>query len=96
MLTESKLRALAGLPLIAEAVNRDALLLDIAKKRFGTVETLETRMSDGLDFHDVSVWSIKKALEDAFDAGIKSAEDEAAKKAKKATATAKTAKDAAK
>lgn len=91
MLTESKLRALAGLPLIAEAVNRDALLLDIAKKRFGTVET---RMSDGLDFHDVSVWSIKKALEDAFDAGIKSAEDEAAKKAKKATA--KTAKDAAK
>lgn len=83
MLTESKLRALAGLPLIAEAVNRDALLLDIAKKRFGTVETLETRMSDGLDFHDVSVWSIKKALE-----------DEAAKKAKKATA--KAAKDAAK
>jgi hypothetical protein len=33
------------------------------------VDTLETRHSDGLDFHDVSVWAIKSALEAAFKAG---------------------------
>ena len=33
------------------------------------VETLETRNSDNLDFHDVSVWAIKSALQAAFDAG---------------------------
>jgi hypothetical protein len=39
------------------------------------VDTLETRHSDGLDFHDVSVWAIKSALEAAFKAG----QDDAAK-----------------
>ena len=33
------------------------------------IETLETRNSDGLDFHEVSVWGIKKALERAFELG---------------------------
>jgi hypothetical protein len=33
------------------------------------IETLETRNSDGLDFHEVSVWSLKKALEEAYLAG---------------------------
>lgn len=33
------------------------------------VETLETRHSDRLDFHEVSVWGIKSALQAAFDAG---------------------------
>jgi len=32
-------------------------------------ETLETRNSDSLDFHEVSVWGIKAALEEAFAAG---------------------------
>jgi hypothetical protein len=41
----------------------------IAKKHFPGLETLETRNSDSLDFHDVSVWAIKKALTDAFFAG---------------------------
>ena len=45
-----------------------ALLLEIAAKHF-FLETLETRNSDGLDFHDVAVWSIRAALEAAFDAG---------------------------
>ena len=36
----------------------EALLLEIAAKHFH-VETLETRNSDGLDFHDVAVWSIR-------------------------------------
>lgn len=46
----------------------EALLLEIAAKHFG-LETLETRNSDSLDFHDVAVWSIRAALEAAFAAG---------------------------
>ena len=37
------------------------------------IETMETRHSDRLDFHDVSVWGIKSALEAAFEAGRKAA-----------------------
>jgi hypothetical protein len=37
------------------------------------VATLETRRSDSLDFHDVSVWAIKTALQAAFEAGRKAA-----------------------
>ena len=33
------------------------------------IETLETRMSDGLDFHDTAVWAIRDAVELAFRAG---------------------------
>ncbi|WP_343548987.1 hypothetical protein [Ralstonia sp.] len=34
------------------------------------IETLEARNSDRLDFHEVSVWSLRDALQAAFDAGI--------------------------
>jgi hypothetical protein len=37
------------------------------------VETLKTRNSDRLDFHEVSVWGIKTALHAAFDAGRQAA-----------------------
>ena len=47
----------------------NVLLEKIAKKYF-EVETLETRNSDSLDFYDVSVWSIRNALSDAFIAGM--------------------------
>ena len=46
----------------------EALLLEIAARHF-RMETLETRNCDGLDFHDVAVWSIRAALEAAFAAG---------------------------
>jgi hypothetical protein len=45
------------------------VLETIAKKWFN-VETLETRGSDGLDFYDVSVFCMKKALDEAFRAGM--------------------------
>ena len=51
----------------------DELFLTIAKKHL-KIETLETRKSDSLDFHDVAVWSIKAALEAAYQAGRKSAQ----------------------
>ena len=47
----------------------EALLLEIAQKHFPDLETLETRNSDGLDFHDVAIWAIRAALEDAYEAG---------------------------
>ena len=40
------------------AAARDALILEIAQRRF-FLETLETRNSDRLDFHDVAVWAIR-------------------------------------
>lgn len=48
--------------------DRDALLMEIAERHF-FLETLETRNSDQLDFHDVAVWAIRSALEAAFEAG---------------------------
>ena len=41
---------------------------EIAKKHLN-LETLETRNSDSLDFHDVAVWAIKDALQEAYEAG---------------------------
>ena len=33
------------------------------------IQTLEIQMSDRLDFHEVSVWMLKSALEAAYEAG---------------------------
>ena len=44
----------------------DQLLTEIAKKHL-SLETLETRNSDNLDFHDVAVWGIKDALQEAYE-----------------------------
>jgi len=33
------------------------------------LETLDTRNSDRLDFHDLAVWNINAALQAAFEAG---------------------------
>lgn len=47
----------------------DQLLTEIAKKHLN-LETLDTRNSDSLDFHDVAVWSLKEALQEAYEAGL--------------------------
>ena len=51
---------------------KDQILVQIAKDELH-LETLESRKSDSLDFHDCAVWSIKAALEAAYDAGQQSA-----------------------
>lgn len=51
---------------------RDATLLEIARRELGR-DTLETRRSDSLDFSDQAVWSLKAALEAAYEAGRRSA-----------------------
>jgi hypothetical protein len=50
------------------SATRHALLLQIAQRQF-RIETLETQNWDRLDFHDVAVWAIRAALEEAFEAG---------------------------
>ena len=40
----------------------------IAAEELG-IETLETRMSDSLDFHEVAVWSLEEALKAAYELG---------------------------
>ena len=47
----------------------DQIFALIAQKHLN-IETLETRSSDSLDFHDVSVWGVRSALEAAFKAGV--------------------------
>ena len=38
------------------------------------IETLETRNSDRMDFHEVSVWGVKSALMAAYEAGRQAAQ----------------------
>jgi hypothetical protein len=49
----------------------NATLEKVARETLG-LETLEPRHSDRLDFHDLSVWQIQKALQAAFAAGQQS------------------------
>jgi hypothetical protein len=50
---------------------RDETLLQIAKEVL-FLETLETRKWDTHDYHEHAVWSIKEALEKAYQAGKES------------------------
>jgi hypothetical protein len=50
----------------------DTLLTQIALDHL-FIETLETRHSDRLDFHEVSVWGVKSALMAAYEAGRQAA-----------------------
>jgi hypothetical protein len=47
----------------------DALFTTIAKREL-CIESLETRNMDSSDFHEVAVWSVKAALEAAYQAGL--------------------------
>lgn len=49
-------------------MSRDQIIRAIAAKHLH-VETLEPRNSDSLDFHEVGVVSLRRALEAAYDAG---------------------------
>lgn len=45
--------------------------LENIAKDVGHLDTLETRMSDRLDFYDMSVWTIKNLMREAYEAGYK-------------------------
>lgn len=50
----------------------DRILTEIAKTHLN-IPTLEARRSDRLDFHEVSAWAVRTALEAAFVAGATNA-----------------------
>ena len=52
----------------ADVTNRDEVIAAIASEILG-IEALEARNSDRLDFHEVAVWQIAKALTNAYAAG---------------------------
>ena len=58
----------------------DQLLARIALDHL-FIETLATRNSDSLDFHDVSVWGVKSALVAAYQAGLAAGQSAAPKTA---------------
>ena len=47
---------------------------DQIAKEYMSIDTLETRNSDSLDFYDCSVWSIRNALAKAYELGKASKE----------------------
>jgi hypothetical protein len=47
----------------------DRLFTAIAREHLG-IRTLETSRCDRLDFHDVAVWQVTKALQASYDAGF--------------------------
>ena len=49
----------------------DKTLLEWARKAVPDLETLETRKSDRLDFHETAVWSLKDARLAAYEAGLR-------------------------
>lgn len=51
-------------------MSKDALFTQIAQQHLN-IETLVARNSDSHDFHEVSIWSVKDALEAAYEAGRK-------------------------
>jgi len=52
-----------------ETTVRLAAIQRIAREELG-VETLDARNSDQLDFHELAVWQIRKALLKAYEAGM--------------------------
>lgn len=54
--------------------NSEIKLEQIAKDIL-KIPTLETRNSDELDFHEVSVWGLKEALIEAYKQGVKDLND---------------------
>lgn len=56
-------------------IKPNPLVSEIAVKFLG-VKNLETQNSDALDFHSLAVWTLKAALEAAFNAGYESAQNQ--------------------
>ena len=67
---EEEQRCLAGIARCEHEVNVDAELASVAK-RILNIPTLETRNSDALDFHEVSVGQLLTALRLAYRMGRK-------------------------
>lgn len=66
---ENAIRDVTGKTFPRAAAPTKAELLSLIAEKNLRIGTLETRNTDGLDFHGVAVWNVKAALEAAFEAG---------------------------
>ena len=57
----------------AKTITAPASVLEQIARQHFFVEMLQTRHSDRLDFHEVSVWAMESALQAAFAAGQQAA-----------------------
>lgn len=57
-----------------KAAGTERLFTAIAKA-YLSIDTLESRVRDSLDFHNVSVWGVRAALEAAYKAGFEAAKN---------------------
>jgi len=75
--------------MMRKTANKTAQQLDQLLARIALdhlfIETLQTRNSDRLDFHDVSVWAVQSALMAAYQAGLAAGQKTAAKAADQVT-----------
>jgi len=51
--------------------DKDTTIKKIALTKLG-LKTVTTQRSDSKDFHELAIWNIKSALEEAYDAGRRS------------------------
>lgn len=51
----------------------DVLVESIVKNNFVGIDSIKTRNSDSLDFHDVAIWSIVYSIRAAYQAGYQAA-----------------------
>ncbi len=63
--------------------SKEQRILEIAKGAIFDLETLERRGMDSLDFHEVSVWGFKDALEAAYQLGREDEKRSQARKGRK-------------
>lgn len=56
---------------VRATARRDRAITEIAARHLG-LDTLDARGCDRLDFHDLSTWAIRDALEAAYAAGAAS------------------------
>jgi Family of unknown function (DUF6900) len=62
------LSGVLGMSRSDEIVMIDSIIANIAREKLN-IDILETRHHNSLDFRDISVWNLRDALTDAFEAG---------------------------
>jgi hypothetical protein len=60
-------------------MSRIKTVIESIARRCFNIDTLVTRKMDNLDFHEVSVWDVRTALQEAYQAGYRAGEHEGKK-----------------
>lgn len=52
-----------------ESVETRNAMLAMVQQRYDYIPTFDSRLSDGLDFYDISIWGLEELLASAYAAG---------------------------